>query len=94
MRLRVKRWPEVRRLLTALLAQVSASLSAVVVVSAGAALPGLDAWGTRLVLLAWVSALTLVVGVEGARCVHTDLALTAATLASISQALYTAVMLA
>ncbi|MEM0445548.1 MAG: hypothetical protein QXO86_03365 [Nitrososphaerota archaeon] len=94
MRFRVKRWPEVRGLLAALLAQILASLSSALAVSAALTLPGLGLWETKLALLVLVSSLTLIVGVEGGKCPHTDLALTAAALASTSQALYTMVILA
>ncbi|MEM0382392.1 MAG: hypothetical protein QW059_05200 [Nitrososphaerota archaeon] len=92
MRLRVKRWPEVRMLLILLLLQVSFSVFASLTASMGA-LTWLTPWSLRLVLLAILSTLTLAVGVEAGRTRHRDLAATTAAIAAASQLLYTLVIL-
>ncbi|GEM_PF-1180546 len=94
MRLRAKRWPEVRRLLAALLAQVSLAVFSSLAVSLGLTIPGTGRWGTSVTLLLALSALTLATGLEASRTRHGDLAALATAIAAASQALYTAVITA
>lgn len=93
MRLRVKRWLEVRGLLALLLLQVVLSVSASLAASAHYTLGALDRWSTRITLLILLSAFTIAVGIESGRCMHKDLAITATALAVASQLLYTLVIL-
>ncbi len=94
MRIRARRWPEVRGLLAALLAQVSFATGASLYVSLGLTIPGAGRWVTSLILLLVLSSLTITVAAEASRTVHGDLAALAVAIASASQALYTAVITA
>lgn len=93
MRLRAKRWPEVRGLLTTLTAQIVFSLFASLTASTGSTPLAAEPWTLRITLLAILSGLTLTVGVEAGRCKHKDLAAIATAVASTSQLLYTMVII-